>query len=177
MTMEPAPGVFLVASPTLGDPHVMRSVVYLLEHGPEGPFGVIVNRALDLPLRELWGEVPTQLAEVRIAAEGGPVNRHHGLLLHGLPDLIGAQDMGHGLALGGDLDQLAQRWSTGPDSHGPRLFLGHSGWGAGQLAAEMAQGTWIVRPGRSAAVIQAKPDPDLWEQLVAGPGLPRPSLN
>jgi putative transcriptional regulator len=175
--MEPAAGLFLVAAPELGDSNFMRSVVYLLEHHAGGSLGVIVNRPLITPLCELWEEVPSPLAGFAAAAEGGPVERHHGLLLHGVTDLPGSQSMGPGLALGGDLERIAVRWSAGPDQQGPRLFLGHSGWGPGQLAVEIAQGGWILRPGHIEALLATSPDPHLWERLVAGGGLPIPSLN
>jgi putative transcriptional regulator len=175
--MDPTAGAFLVAAPELGDPNFMRSVVYLLEHHSGGSLGVIINRPLVTPLRELWGEVPSPLAGASAAAEGGPVERHHGLLLHGVTGLLGAQHMGSGLALGGDLNRIAIRWSAGPDQQGPRLFLGHSGWGPGQLADEVARGGWILRPGQLAPVLAANPDPHLWERLVAGGGLPEPSVN
>ena len=40
-------GVFLVASPSLNDPNFRQTVVLVLEHGPEGTLGVILNRATE----------------------------------------------------------------------------------------------------------------------------------
>ena len=176
--MQTASGVFLVASPELLDPNFVRSVVYVIEHGAAGTFGVIVNRSLSLPLGDVWEAAPAQLADVRIAADGGPVNRNHGLLMHGQPDIAGAQVLGHGLALGGVIGQLVVRWAAGPDQQGPRLFLGHSGWGPGQLAAEVAQGAWSVHPGHIGPVLSGKAAEGLWERLMGDhAGLPEASLN
>ena len=38
------PGMLLVATPDLRDPHFRRTVVYLVAHGSDGTVGVILNR-------------------------------------------------------------------------------------------------------------------------------------
>lgn len=176
--MKPAAGSFLVASSTLGDPNFMRTVVYLLEHGEAGTMGLIVNRPLDMPLSAIWDGVPAGLSESTVAAEGGPVERDRGLLLHGLVDLPGSQRIGDGVAIGGDVAALAARFGAGADQSGPRLFLGHSGWGPGQLDHELSQGAWLVRPGCLDHLLVAPPA-DLWRRLAdgGGTGLPEPSVN
>lgn len=177
--MRPRSGVFLVASPQLTDPNFVRSVVYLLDHSDTGSLGFILNRPLDLPLGDLWSEAPSGLADARIAAEGGPVDKHKGLLLHGDTALPGAQLMSEGIAVGGDLTAVQERWSSGGDHNGPRLFLGHSGWTAGQLDREIEEGAWLVRPGRVELLFDAQPSDLLWQHLVEGRtgGMPDPSRN
>jgi putative transcriptional regulator len=175
--MDLGSGCFLVASPQLRDPNFIRSVVFLIEHNDAGSMGLICNRPLEHVLGELWDEAPAGLAATRIACDGGPVERERGLLLHGYPELSGAQAIGHGLAVGGDALALAARFAQGPGRLGPRLFLGHSGWGPEQLLAEVDQGAWILRHGRIDALLAAPPD-DLWARLVDGDsGLREPSLN
>jgi putative transcriptional regulator len=177
--MRPRPGVLLVASPQLDDPNFSRSVVFLVDHNKTGSLGFIINRALDMPLKDLWANVPHGLSDLCIAAEGGPVDRHKGLLLHGDTSIIGAQIMAEGVAVGGDLLALTDRWQSGADDMGPRLFLGHSGWQPGQLDAEIEQGSWIVRPGRLHLLFGTQPADSLWRQLIegGGSGMPEPSLN
>lgn len=175
--MKPQPGVFIVAATTLGDPNFMRAVVYLVEHNEAGSMGLIVNRPLDMPLSAIWDGVPAGLAEAQVAAEGGPVERDRGLLLHGLTDIPGCQRLGDGLAIGGDVAALAARYAEGADRSGPRLFLGHSGWGPGQLEQELEQGAWVVRAGVLDHLLVAPPE-DLWRRLLdGGLGLPEPSVN
>ena len=177
--MRPRSGVFLVASPQLTDPNFVRSVVYLLDHSDTGSLGFILNRPLDLPLGELWNEAPGGLVDALIAADGGPVDKHKGLLLHGDTTLAGAQPMGEGIAVGGDLAAMQERWATGGDHNGPRLFLGHSGWTAGQLDREIEEGAWLVRPGRLDLLFEVRPSELLWQHLVEGRsgGMPDPSRN
>ena len=105
--MKPDSGSFLVATSALSDPNFMRSVIFLLEHGGNGTMGLIVNRGLDMPLAAIWEEVPEALADARVAAEGGPVERDRGLLVHGAIDIPGCQRIGPGLAIGGEVAALA----------------------------------------------------------------------
>ncbi len=176
---DPAPGCFLIATTQLTDPNFRRSVVYLVAHGDEGSLGFIVNRPLAMPLGEIWGECPSGLHEAQVAAEGGPVERHKGLLIHREADLSQAAEMGAGLWVGGDLEALSHRWAGGADRAGPRLFLGHSGWSPGQLQQEITDGAWILKPGQLDPVLDRATDEDLWERLSRGGngGLKVPSLN
>ncbi len=177
--MRPRSGVLLASSPQMSDPNFLRTVIYLLDHGKNGSLGFIINRALEIPLKELWQEVPLGLAEECLAAEGGPVDRHKGLLVHCDTSLPGAQLMAEGIAVGGDLIALTDRWQNGSDAVGPRLFLGHSGWSVGQLETEIEEGAWIVRPGRLDLLITPNPSDMLWQQVVEGHngGTPEPSRN
>ncbi len=183
--MNPAPGVLLIATPALTDPSFRRTVVYLVEHSDDGSLGFIINRPMTIPLGDLWGDCPTGLATSNAAAEGGPVERHKGLLLHGHAGIAGAAPMGLGLFIGGDLQKVASHWATGPDRQGPRLYLGHSGWTSGQLDDEIANGAWLLRPGAldlitSAGAVDSLSSGELlWQRLSgSGPhGLPAPSLN
>lgn len=179
--MDLTAGSLLVATPNLSDPNFMRSVVYVMEHNAEGTLGFIINRAVTIPLSDLWGDCPDEIRDIRIACEGGPVERNKGLLLHACPDLPGCHPMGMGVAIGGELDALVKRFHNGPDHRGPRLFLGHTGWAPGQLDAEIAQGTWTVQAGSSELLLHVAPADDLWNQLAhsdtdGGP-FHQPSLN
>ncbi|TLY19211.1 MAG: hypothetical protein E6K66_11230, partial [Nitrospirae bacterium] len=45
-------GVLLVASPSLVDPNFRESVVLVVQHGPEGTVGLILNRSTKVLLSE-----------------------------------------------------------------------------------------------------------------------------
>ena len=52
-------GRLLVAAPTLLDGNFYRSVVFVLEHNPDGAIGVVLNRPSELPVStaiEGWAE-------------------------------------------------------------------------------------------------------------------------
>lgn len=174
----PEVGCLLIASPELGDPAFMRSVIYLLEHNRSGTLGLIINRPLDVGLGELWDGCPPNLTETRIAGEGGPVERQKGLLLHGRPGLSDSFTIAPGVAIGGNPSALVDAWPDGADTLGPRLFLGHAGWAPDQLSDEIAGGSWIVRAGHPSLLLRADPPEDLWQDLTAaGQEPPEPSLN
>ena len=48
-------GVLLVASPSLDDPNFRQAVVLVVEHGPEGTLGLILNRSTRVLLSAVCG--------------------------------------------------------------------------------------------------------------------------
>src|SRR5206468_3072591 len=78
-----APGL-LIAVPQLLDPNFHRSVVFLLEHNPEGALGVVINRPSNLRLRELFTKLGMAYggdAHARVLV-GGPVHPESGMVIH-----------------------------------------------------------------------------------------------
>ena len=39
---------------------------------------------------------------------------------------------------------------------GLRIFIGHAGWGRGQLEAETARGDWTLKPADTGAIFDGK---------------------
>lgn len=149
-----ARGAFLVSSPRTDSDEFDRTVVLLLRYDVSGALGLVVNRRhtepVDLPLpagTEYW--------------YGGPVEVGGGFqFLHTLGDQIpDAEEVLPGVWIGGDEDvvrgliaEIEPRLLEG------RVVLGYSGWGAGQLDAEVAAGVWVVRPGDPELVFAADTD-------------------
>ncbi len=75
-------GTFLIATPEFDSGIFFRSVLLLCEHSPNGSFGIIVNKPLDLELPE---EIltPDQLVNPNVEIRaGGPVQTNQMMLLH-----------------------------------------------------------------------------------------------
>src|SRR5262249_50142652 len=79
-------GQLLVAAPGMQDPRFRETVILMVRHGPEGAFGLVINRPVEeRPLSELMasGGLPSEGVEGSIRIfYGGPVPPASGL---GLP--------------------------------------------------------------------------------------------
>ena len=149
-------GKLLIATPAMGDPRFARSVIYLCAHGSEGAFGLVINRAVPgLHLRDVLAQIdikPDELLPEGIAAApvraGGPVEPARGFVLHrtdpGMRPLDAPmQPLPDGLMLSASTEILAAIAA----GEGPKhwfLALGYSGWGPGQLEAEIGQNAWLT---------------------------------
>lgn len=162
--IEPASGTLLVANPHLDDPNFLRTVVFLCEHSEEGSFGFVLNRKLDYAIDEL---VP-ELGDFKIPVfEGGPVELNTLHFLHQYPDAIpGGKEIGEGLFWGGEFEKVIELInSRTADLNKIRFFLGYSGWGTGQLSAEMEEKTWIVAPA-PVKFIFSNNEKELWKDVL-----------
>src|SRR5690606_15901858 len=133
------PGTLLIAPPMMHDPNFRRTVVLLCEHGPEGSFGLILNRPLAISLHEVMRSVARRETSVSM---GGPVQPDtlHFIHCHGdlIPQTIPLLD---GIYWGGDFELLKVLIET--DQTSPRdlrFFLGYAGWAADQLQGEIDAG-------------------------------------
>ena len=172
------PGCILIANPNLSDPNFSRCVVYILEHGANGSLGLIVNQVRDERLGDIWEGCPSGLEKRQWCATGGPVDTSRGLLLHAYVDLPGAMPITDDVAIGGPAEALADNDASSFPFMGPRLFLGHAGWSADQLDAEIETGSWLVRQGHPGLLLNPHPPEDLWTELVTTHAeMPAPNPN
>jgi putative transcriptional regulator len=135
-------GSLLVAEPFLQDPNFARTVVFVCEHSEEGSVGFVLNRPTDIRLNEV---LPNMYNRPVLLNQGGPVELDTLHMLHSMPDLLGGNEIAPGLYWGGSYDALQ---SVITDDKYPeadlKLFLGYSGWTAGQIDKEMGEGSWLV---------------------------------
>jgi putative transcriptional regulator len=160
-------GKLLVASPALVDPNFARSVVFITEHNEDGAMGIVLDR----PSETLVGEAVPQLAGVAGPDEpvyvGGPVQPSALVVLAEFTDPSAAAwivvaDVGFASA-DVEMDEL-------PDAvRRARVYAGYSGWGAGQLEAEMEVDSWIVEPPLPKELFPEDPEA-LWSDVLARKG-------
>ena len=55
--MDSLQGQLLIASQDLVDPNFARTVVLIAVHGEEGALGLILNREMNMPSQQVWGQV------------------------------------------------------------------------------------------------------------------------
>lgn len=145
----------LCAVPQLRDPNFVRSVVLIVDHSRAGAFGIVLNNPLPTPIADMAGAIGLQWhgSTDRKVRLGGPVEPSRGFILHDRPswDPL-AEALTPELFLTTSLDAVKAGEATTPPLGGPGsealAFLGYAGWGAGQLEAEMAAGSWMAVPLR-----------------------------
>lgn len=167
------PGSLLISQPFLGDPNFERTVVLLCSHSDEeGSFGLVLNRPASLQLGdvlELPGghALPAALTPLGV---GGPVQPDTLHYLHHRADVPHAVDLGQEVYWGGDFEVLLGlllSGDLGPDD--VRLFVGYSGWTAGQLAEEVRENVWIVHPNAAGKVFTLDNDA-FWQSILREKG-------
>jgi putative transcriptional regulator len=144
--MDSIRGQLLVAGPALLDPNFWRTVVLVIEHNEDGALGLVLNR----PSETSVGEAVPELSELLDPAQhlyiGGPVQPSAVIVLAEFEDradaaLLAFDDVGV-LGTGPSEEQLTAGIRAG------RAFLGHAGWGPGQLDGELERGDWILEPAK-----------------------------
>lgn len=161
--------------PELRDSDFFRGIIMLCAHTSEGAFGLVINHPLELSVSAVCGEagVDWPHRQSPSAFAGGPVERERGWVMHDASlQFSDSQFVHDGIALSASRDALRAYAS---DPTGPfRLVLGYAGWGAGQLDAELAGGSWLTAD-LDAATVFATPPTRLWQETLATLGVNEPS--
>jgi putative transcriptional regulator len=163
--MDSLTGHFLVASPHLGDPNFFRSVVLVIRHDEEGAFGVVLNRPLPGTIADVWRALGMEVENDQSIYLGGPVTGP--LLAVHRDDAYAEGEVLLGVYYATHKDHLNYLVT---EYQGPcRIFSGYSGWGEGQLEAEVEEGSWLTTPATSADIF-ASPE-EMWKSVAARIGL------
>jgi putative transcriptional regulator len=165
--MESLQGNLLIASPTLADPNFAQSVVLIAVHGDDGALGLILNRGMAMNIQEVWRQVSKSLCvRSEVARQGGPVSGTL-MALHdrrSLANLVVTDDIYVAT-------ELPTMESLVTSEEGQVIFfLGHSGWGPGQLENELAEGSWLVLPATPDHVFGDLDAVALWKLAMTDAG-------
>ena len=152
-------GRLLVATPALFDPNFRRAVVLVGEHGEEGAMGLVLNRPAEVTVGEAVPPLAVVAGEESLVHVGGPVQPEAVLVLAEFDDASAAAtivvgDVGFASS-DDDLEALAGA------TRRARVFAGYSGWGPGQLEAELEEESWLVEPARSVELLPGPGDDHL----------------
>lgn len=161
---ELARGRLLVASRGVVDPNFKESVVLLTKYGGKGAVGLIVNRRTRSSMSEMLPDLKDGPVTRRPVFFGGPVEAGGLALVRGgeHPDGPPVFDDVYLIATRTLLEKEIAR-GAGPETF--RVYIGYSGWSAGQLEDETAHGLWHVFEGDAGAVFD--PDPEsLWQREI-----------
>src|SRR5258708_19776212 len=77
---------FLIAMPSMADPHFAHTLIYICEHNDQGALGIVVNKPIDMTLSALFEQINIPLGDSGLretkAHYGGPVHNDPGSPLH-----------------------------------------------------------------------------------------------
>jgi putative transcriptional regulator len=159
--MESLEGHLLAAVPQLQDPNFVRSVLLMIQHNQEGAFGLVLNRPIGKTVQELWREVGSSPCHsTQPIFLGGPVPGPL-MALHPKSDLAEIELL-PGLFFSAKkphLDALVL-----DDAPTCKIFVGHAGWGPGQLENELNEGAWRSMKATPEYVFTKQED--LWETVL-----------
>lgn len=147
---------FLIAMPGMADERFARAVIYVCAHSEEGAMGLIINQPQSMLFPDLLVQLgvikedaairlPRRTRDIKVR-NGGPVDRSRGFVLHS-----GDYRVDSSLPVSGDvcLTATVDMLRAISSGRGPRqalMALGYSGWGAGQLEAEIVANGWLTCP-------------------------------
>ena len=164
-------GKFLLASSSLNDPNFAHTVVLIVRHDAEGALGVILNRPLGLTVDDACSEeVEAARGVGSLLHQGGPCPGPL-VAVHNVEAVAATEPEMAIPPFGSEEDEAGEPWSEpvspgiwfcarrealealmlrvndpadAPPGTAVKFIVGHSGWGAGQLEEELAQGSWLI---------------------------------
>ena len=170
---------FLLSMPQLTDPNFSRTVVLLCKHNSEGAFGLVVNRPLITAGRVVVNlDPPVETDRELQVWVGGPVEPQSSWMLVGDDLELDEPAPGHritdGLSLSASPDLLRRLLDPNPPPR-TRLIVGYSGWGPGQLEAELAESAWLLSDIDCDLIFNTPPE-RMWEAAIRRLGADPASL-
>lgn len=150
---------FLIAMPSLADPTFNKAVVYVFEHSAKGAMGVVINKPMQINLGSVLEHLGITVKNDDLITlpilMGGPIGQEHGFILYQNHPKPGDENTEQPIELSaskGMLEQIAK--GKGPDDF--LVTLGYSGWGKGQLDAEIARNDWLIAPADSKIIFNSR---------------------
>ena len=165
---------FLIAMPGMADDNFAGSVVYLCEHSERGALGLVINKPIDIKLKNLFEKVELPLARAELAEQpvffGGPVQTERGFVLHekqgeGESPYTSTRSVPGGLEMTTSKDVL-EAMASGAGPRRVLVTLGCSGWSAGQLEEEIGRNGWLTVDA-DPSVIFDTPIPQRYQRAVS----------
>jgi putative transcriptional regulator len=136
-------GLFLKSTEALDKTLFEKVIIFITEYNHNGAVGFVINRPFGRSLNEL--------EEFRHSPSfplynGGPVDQEHLFFLHRRPDFISeGAPVGEGVYTGGNFKQAVTGINNKSlSSRDIKIFVGYCGWDAGELEAEIQEGSWVV---------------------------------
>jgi putative transcriptional regulator len=161
LKVENLQGKLLVSSPALIDPNFRKTVVLITHHDSDGAMGLVLTRPSDVAAVDAVPALDGLPGSEDPVFVGGPVQPLAFMVLAEFDDVEQAaapilEHVGFMHAESEPEELAISRF---------RLFAGYSGWGAGQLEAELDEPSWIVVDAEPDDAFACDPD-ELWRTVL-----------
>lgn len=158
-------GHFLIAMPALTDPHFVRGVAMVCQHGDDGAIGLLINRMSEFNLGDVLAQMKLECSDPAVAEMpvllGGPVQPERGFVLHtGEGHWESSYRINRHWSVTTSRDILVAM-ATGEGPTRAMVALGYAGWDAGQLENELIENAWLTTEADARIVFEA-PLEDRW---------------
>jgi len=161
-------GQMLLDSGMLRGSFFHRSVVLICQHDADGAFGLVIGRESGTKVGDaLPSNLPSSLQNQPLFL-GGPVQPSALSYLIAGESLKDANVL-QNLELGHSLDTLVEIAEFQAVSTQIRVFAGYSGWGGGQLEAEMKRDAWLCHPASLDWIFHEDPA-HIWQLIMRQKG-------
>jgi putative transcriptional regulator len=154
---------FLIAMPSMSDPHFVHSVIYICEHTPEGAMGIVVNMPLNIHLGDVLQNMNITSQDNGIihkpVLSGGPVQQERGFVIHRTSN----EKWESSLTLNQQLSITTSKdiLMAIANHKGPKdaiFALGYASWETGQLEKEIAENVWLCSPASPQILFELPPE-------------------
>lgn len=154
---------FLIAMPSMMDPHFVHSVIYVCEHTHEGAMGLTINMPLSIHLGDVLKNMQIDTKDNAIlhkqVLSGGPVQQERGFVLHrtSRDKWESSLTLNEKISITTSKDiLLAIASHKGPKD---ALFaLGYASWESGQLENEISENVWLCSPASPQILFDIPPE-------------------
>jgi putative transcriptional regulator len=156
-------GQLLLASSRLVDPNFARAVVLMVSHDEQGSLGLVLNRPLEMTVKEACEQVLETTCDIDDCLhQGGPCEGPLMVLHTQSADLQTETEVLPGVHFTTDREKIESLLRDADIT--AKYFVGYSGWGPGQLEAEIEIGSWIRAAASKEQIFDSKSDQ--WSRLM-----------
>ena len=161
-----AQGKFLVADRQLTDPNFRETVVLLVQYGPDGAMGLVINRPVQIELSIVLPDIKEMHRRKGTLHLGGPVHQNSILLLVRMTSPPESSTPVFDDVYLSSSQELLQRLIMNPaEEERFQIYAGYAGWAPNQLESEYNRGHWHVL-NADAVTLFDKNSSEIWQELI-----------
>ena len=164
----------LISIPHMNDTLFEKSVVYICEHNSEGAMGLIINKSISqIEIDSIMQNNNNLKDDIKTHDKktflGGPVLIEKMIVLHS-NDITTKNTIpiSNSISITSDKNIMKKIYKLKNVKY--KIFLGHSGWGKGQLEREIENGDWLIQKSSNDLIFDM-PKETIWEHATKSLGI------